>query len=386
MLMNKKIIFSLVFVLALSLLALPFISHALVAKSGDTVTVNEVVDGNFFAAGNMVTIAGTVNGDVFAAGNNVSITGTVNGDVFVAGSSIDISGKVNGNIRAAGSNISIRGAVERNVMAAGANMFITPTASIGRHVTFTGATVSINAPIGGQLDGAVESMTIDSTVSGEVALDLGSDGKLVLGPNAYLGSSLEYTSKNEAIMDDKAVVIGDTIYNPVTKGAPVDKGDAKKFFALGFFVTKVISLISLFILGLVLILMAPKAMDKYNDIMAKKFWAKVGLGLVILIVTPIVAILLLVTIIGIPLGIITLLVYGIFLYVAKALAALALGKFITDYFKWKIHLLVSFALGLVLMSLIVLIPVIGWIFSFIIFLWAIGGWAKLKHHYLKEFK
>jgi len=382
--MTKKVLIPLVLVVFLAFVGFPLASGALVTKSGQSISVNETVDGNFFAAGNMVTIAGTVNGDVFAVGNNITISGTVNGDVFAAGSSIDISGNVNGNVRVVGSTISVRGTVERNLMAAGANLLISPTATIGRHLTFSGASLVLDAPVGGQIDAQAENISLNSSVGGDAAFELGGKGKLTLLSKASLEKDLFYRSLKEAEFKDGAQVFGETTYTPWVKA--VKKAKVAGIFATSFLIGKLINLVSLFILGLIMILLVPKPMKQFNEFAKKNFWACLGLGLVFLIITPVIAVILMFTIIGIPLAFITLAVYGIALYFTKALAALAFGKLITDWLKWKIHLWVSLLVGLVVLSLIMLVPIIGWLVGFVIFLWALGAWMKLKKEILKEFK
>ncbi|MFC1622572.1 hypothetical protein ACFL1Y_01070 [Patescibacteria group bacterium] len=384
--MNKKIFIPVILLIAV-MLAVPLASKALVAKSGDTVSVDEIVEGNFFGAGNMVTIAGVVNGDIFVAGNNITITGTVNGDVFAAGSSIEISGDVNGNLRLAGSTINIRGEIERNVLAAGANLIFSESASVGQHITFAGASLIINSPVGGQIDATGGSVILNNEVMGDVKLDLEEEGSLTLMSKAHLNGDLNYKAIKEAEIKEGAQILGTTNYE-VWEKRIIEAKDEKALgiFKVGFVIAKLINLASLFIIGLLLILMVPKPMKRMYTMMKENFWSSTGTGLVILIVTPIVCFILLFTVIGIPIAVISFLVYGILLYIAKAIAGLAVGKWITEKIKWHVHDVISLLIGLIVLTLIMWIPVVGWALGFILFLWAVGGWYQIKKAYIKEMK
>lgn len=385
MLMKKKLFLPIIF-LAVMLLGVPLASKALVAKSGDSLAINETVNGNFFGAGNLVSVAGTVNGDVFVAGNTVMISGTINGDVFVAGSSIEISGAVNGNVRAIGSNINIRGEVERNVLAAGSSLALGADAKIGRNLTFAGASLLVNAPILGQIDAAGASAVLNSKVGGEVKLRLEEKGTLTLLSGARLEKDLIYTAPKEAQIDKDAKVSGEIKFSPWTKPVKQTPKPDLKYLKGVFLAVQGIGLISLFILGLILIYLLPVPMKKMYATMKDKFWPSVGFGLAVLILVPIACFLVLFTVVGAPISVIVMLIYGIALYIAKGIAGLALGKWIFEKLKWKIHDALALLLGLVLMTVLFMIPVIGWAFCFVLFLWALGGVYQIKKHYLKEMR
>jgi len=377
--MKKNFFISAILIIAI-MLAVPLASQALVTKSGDSVSVNEVIEGNFFGAGNIVTIDGKVNGDVFVAGNNVTISGIVNGDVFVAGSSIEISG----------STINIRGNVERNILGVGSNLILSDSASVGGHITFAGASLVVNSLVGGQIDYTGGSAVLNNKIGGDVNLNLEDEGKLTLMSKASLSKNLYYKSLKKAEIKDGAIISGTTKYEEwkkkISKISQADKKKSIGFFKVGFFVGEIISLISLFIIGLILLKMMPRPIEKMYGIMKRKFWSSVGWGLVILFLTPIICFILLITVIGAPLSGILFLSYILFLCFAKVLVGLHFGKWIVEKFKWKSNDVVALIIGLVLLMLINWIPVVGWVLGFILFLWTVGGLFQIKKEYLKEMK
>ena len=78
--------------------------------------------------------------------------------------------------------------------------------------------------------------------------------------------------------------------------------------------------------------------------------------------------------------------YGVLVYVAKAIAGLAVGRLITGLFKWKAHNVVNLLIGLIVLAIVMLIPIVGWLACFVVLLWTLGGWAKVKGELIKEMK
>ena len=153
---------------------------------------------------------------------------------------------------------------------------------------------------------------------------------------------------------------------------------------------KVISLFSLLVIGLVLIALVPKIILNVKEEMMKRPGPSLGWGLVYLIVTPIVAGLLMITIIGLPLGLMIIPLYIIALYVSKVIAALVIGSLLLDRLtksnKAKGSLIWPLILGVLIFVIVTSIPVIGWAIKLILVLWALGAVVQIKKDILKEFR
>ena len=101
--LNKFLLTSLLF-LFLSVPALAF-----EATSADTVTldVGQSKVGTYVVSGESISINGLVDGDLICAGKDIKITGKVTGDIICAGQTIDISGIVSRNLYTAGQTITL---------------------------------------------------------------------------------------------------------------------------------------------------------------------------------------------------------------------------------------------------------------------------------------
>src|SRR3989304_2723082 len=102
-----------VFLLAfLILLTATFATSAFAAKNfqrNETVLLSkdDVVEGDYFAAGERVTIAGTVNGDAYVAGGNVIVGGHYAADLIAGGGTFIPSASLSVTIRVGGGQIVI---------------------------------------------------------------------------------------------------------------------------------------------------------------------------------------------------------------------------------------------------------------------------------------
>lgn len=125
------------------------------------------------------------------------------------------------------------------------------------------------------------------------------------------------------------------------------------------------------LIGWLLIFFLPQLAKQLVSLGLKQPGAAIGWGLLFLTVIPLLACLFIITLIGIPLGMVTILIYVISLLLAKLLVSLSLGsRLLKDVRFQKPYL--SLALGLVIMVILQLIPIFGWLAYFILILFGLG--------------
>ncbi len=120
--------------------------------------------------------------------------------------------------------------------------------------------------------------------------------------------------------------------------------------------------------------------------MQKNPWASIGIGLVAVIVLPVVAMVLLFTVVGIPLSIFIFFELGILYVAADIFASLFIGERVFSHLKLKPHRAWKLLTGLVLLSMILFIPVIGWIIKAGLILLATGALIAEKLAVYKEMR
>jgi hypothetical protein len=306
----------------------------------------------------------------------------VEGDVICAGQTININGTVNGNVRVAGNSISINGTVVRNVMAFGASITLGTDASVGWDFLLVGANGEIRGKIGRDLYGAVTSATIAGEIGNNVQLRLDDRSKTEKGGNrksslnitktAVIRGKLTYTAAQKATIAAEASIVGEITHNqPKIK---TDKKDLTVFWAW----SKLYSIFSALVIGLVLISLWKDEIKKMTDKMLDKVSTSIGWGIVIMFLTPIIAILLVITLIGIPLAILLMLVWLIAIWLSKIFVGILVGRSILERIWNKQNpeysgLIWAMIIGIVITQIIFSIPIIGWLLCLVAMWWGLGG-------------
>jgi hypothetical protein len=116
------------------------------------------------------------------------------------------------------------------------------------------------------------------------------------------------------------------------------------------------------------------------------FWRYLGWGFIFLIVTPVAALLLLVTVIGIPLAVLTIAGYVFFMVMACISLSALIGSLVWKYSSKSRDYIVDWKtilIGSVVVVVLSVLPVIGFIIEFLLFLVMLGvigrsGWLRLR--------
>ncbi len=322
-------------------------------RSGDTITVasGEVVDGDLYVAGSDITIDGTVNGDIFGVGRSLTINGTVNGGVSFAGQVLTVNGEITRGVRLAGQTVRVSGSIGRDLVAAGSEVMVASTGKIGGDLVLGAGTSRIDGQINGNIVGGGTNVTVTDGVGGDIKLEV---DKLTVASTANIQGNLTYTSKNEASIQPGARIGGTT-----THKVPVAKEPAGPFAGIG---GKLVAFLMTLLAGIVIILVAPRRAAAVAASIRRKPWLSLGWGAIILFATPIAAIVTFVTVVGVPVGLIGLVLYAIGIYLSQIAVGLFIGYWIIGSFR-KVEtrgiLIGALALGFFILTLLKLIPYLG---------------------------
>ena len=97
-----------------------------------------------------------------------------------------------------------------------------------------------------------------------------------------------------------------------------------------------------------------------------------GVGLVTLVATPIIAVLIALTVIGLPIGIFGLLLWMVGVYIAKVAVAQFVSARIVGVTDKPRHYALTLALGLALVIVVVNLPFVGGLFNFVLTVLGLG--------------
>lgn len=339
--------------------------------SANTIIVDGTINGDLFAAANTITINGVVNGNLFAAGSTVTVNGVVNGSVMAAGRTVTINGDIARAVRVAGETVNINGNVNHDVMVGCSEVAIASTAKIDGALFFGAGTAYVDGLIEGNIEGTGSEATLADGVKGDVDLEV---DKLTILPTADIQGDLTYTSEQEADIQPGAQIGGVTTHKlPEVKEKPAKTFPFVLFSGIG---GNVIGFLMALIAGLVIILVAPKWLTSIVESIRSSPGASAGWGALILFATPIAAIIVCITIVGIPVGLIALALWGIAIYLAQIPVGLFVGRWIIGRFRTvdgKAIMVGALALGLVILSLLKLILYLGFFIGLAIILFGLGA-------------
>jgi cytoskeletal protein CcmA (bactofilin family) len=339
---------------------------AMEIRTGTRVVVgaDEIIDDDLFAAGNSVDVLGKVTGDVIAFAQTITLEGPVGGSVNVAGQTVTINGPVAGTVRAAAQNVRVQGPVQRNVLGAGQSVDLDPGCQVGREAYLAGNSCRIAGPVQA-LNASVNNLVLEDGVAGDVVAYVRT---LRMGTQAKVGGDLTYTSPTEASIPPDAVA-GRVKHKLPERAAP----RPRRFRPWGV----LFLLVSGFVTGLVLVLAAPRASRSITGAPLERPGASLGWGALLFAATPVLAVIVCITIVGIPLAMISLAGWGIALYLGYIFAAIALGRALLAWAlkQRPVSLLWCLLLGLVLLMLVKMIPYAGGLLILLGIVWGMGSMA-----------
>lgn len=334
------------------LIAAPLVVTAeTVLRAGESVTLaaDQRVEDDFYAAGGTVAVSGQVVGDMYAVGGSVTTNGAIGADLAALGGSVQVHAPVADDVRVLGGEITIAEPVEGDVFVIGGSLTILSSATIGGDVFFYGGEATVNGAVAGSIMGAAERFRIDAAVGGDV--DVRSSRSLVLGERASVGGDVRYASFGDLTRATNAVVEGEIIEAEIEQEA---NGGGLQSALIVFFI-HAFAILSIYLLA------RPQLIALVRETLAHPSRSAV-IGLAAIFIGPAVAILLMVTVLGLLLGL-----ASIFLLVALALIAYVMTAAVTG------GLLARFTIGTTeitflwvlagaaVLHIALLVPVIGFV-------------------------
>ena len=365
---------------------------ALDGRAGDAVSVggDEEIEEDLYLAGRTVTTTGIVDGDVFVGGQTVNIGGDISGGLSVGAQTLTINAEVAGGVRVGAQTLDVAGSIGRDLVAGCATLILDSNASIGDDLYVGSGEVSLRGDIGGDIYGGAESMVIAGTVGGDVHVEVGS---LDIEPGAVIEGNLWYSAPAE-ISIPKGSVKGDVTFTERVvdedrQQAAEDFGALAPFVFFASFTWRLIAYLMALVTGIILILLLPRVMAAAPMAIRTQTGPVAGWGAIALFLTPLAAIVLCITVIGLPIGLIALALWTILLYIAQIPVAIFIGYLIlgrSRALEGKGFMIGCLALGLLLIALVKLIPFVGFFIGLAVALFGIGAYLMVDRKMLGAVK
>lgn len=349
------------------------VSGATFQPGSGTLQAGQTVDGTVVFSGDVIQIDGTVEGTAFAFGQDVRVNGTINGDLVVAAQNIQINGQVNGNIYAAGQYLNLGTKTNWDVFVGGQDVKISKDAAIGRDLFAAGATIVHDGKVQRRFSASGSDISIGGFIGQDAVLDA---DKINILSGSSIKGNLDYTSSNKANIASGSVIEGNTNWEYRQPAESTQNTMMNSWQSIA------LSIVSALIVWLIMRFWRPEFWNRNSKPIIEKPFKALGAGALALIVTPIVAILLLVTVVGVPVGIILGIAYGVAIYLSKIVVASAFGFWMAKKYKWAtMHKGVwPVLLALIVLAVLTNIPYVNFLAGLLIVLAGLGALVLANIH------
>src|SRR5579863_3725901 len=326
-----------------------------------------------FAAGQDITVTNAVGGDLLAAGREIIVDEKVGGDAVAAGGTVRLNGNFSDNAYAAGGRVYVSGTIARNARLAGGNVETAPSSRIEGGASIAAGQARVNGSIGSYLQAAGGSLYLNGSVGGDVDA---SARQIELGPDARINGKLRYRSNAVLKQDPGAQVLGGIEQLPfrVHRASAVARGLALFIFWFWTFGLMV----------LVAILFLLPGFTNVIGTLETRPGASALLGFALLVCIPIASLILLITLIGAPLALLSIAAYFALLLVGSIAAAAAIGDLLLKWLRhktaetagWRILAAIC---GILIIALLGRIPLLGGLIVFVALIMGIGAVGLQMH-------
>lgn len=323
-------------------LLMPAPASATETRKGDSIEVapGETIKGDIFVFAHRARIDGTVEGDVFVFSSDVDVNGHVNGDVIAFAQSLRINGQVDGNVRTFTNNITIRGTVGKNVTTFDETVTLDLAGKIGGSMTVFTKSLSLDGRLGRDLLVMSEHADISGTIGGSVRAK---GDVLTISGRAEIQGPIRFEGKKPAEVSPQAKLAFPVEFHQLEHKPRYMQGH--------YYVWRVIWTAAFILFGMVLVLLMPKFAEETQRA-AELYGAPIGLGVLVFFGVPIAAIIACVTVVGIPLGLLTLAFWFLMLCCAELVVGVVVGRWVLGPSRDVWGLVARMAIGFVIVRII----------------------------------
>lgn len=345
-------------------------------KAGEETRISKPVVNDLYASSGELIIAAPLRADLVAAGGSISIEDSVSGDILITGGRIEVSGYCGDDFRAAGGEIIIRGFVRGDVVVIGGSLRLEEGSIIEGDLVVFGGRVGMHGKVsgnvkvycasiraGGLIEGSMEIKCGELDIEGNIAGDMRIQaGEIEAGPDARCSGSVRYwtpegemdlTRLGTGVVYDKALSFRETSLSWSGIG---------KMLGLGLIAYWIIFILSVMLVLFIMEYFLSRFFHTASGSIKESFIKCFGYGMLYLLGMPVLIVISFILIIGFPIGILALCLYGVTLLYGTAIIAL----FATHYFKsrrsqnWpRLQLVLYATITAVILKIVFLIPWLG---------------------------
>ena len=355
-------------------LAVPPSAIAAEVHHGDpsyTLPAGQEVKTDLIVAGDRARIDGDVDGDLIVFSPSVTVNGHIKGDILGFGQEIEVNGPVDGNVRAWCQSLTINSAVAKNVMSWSGRTELAEKATVGGTLTMFSGASELDGRVAGDVLAYVGDLDLNGTLGRDVNIRA---DRLTIGSTGQILGQTKYRGRRQPQVSDGAKL-----------ASPIDVTLQKRgpnYGEIAYYWHQVLFWGASFLFGLLLLFLFPAFFGKAVNT-ANKAGVSIGLGILLLFATPIVAIIACITIVGLGVGIAAFLAYAIAVYAAQVFVAGWLGEKMLGIGSGIGPAIGRLAIGLAVLRVLRMVPYLGPIIGALIVVWGLGALALAIHRSMR---
>ncbi len=354
-----------------AILSLPiFVFAETVVRSGGDVSIaaNQIVENDFYAAGGSVTHSGEVRGDMYVMAGSITVNGKVGEDLTVLGGTVNTHERIGDDLRVLGGEVVVAGEVKGDVFVVGGQLRLLSTAKVGGNIYFYGGEAVIDGPVVGTIMGKADTFIVNAEAGG---IDI--SGKLTLSDRASIEGDVNYISGEDLSRSPSAVVTGQ-----ISRGDEVES--TKEDSRFGLFM-----LAAWFFTSFCVFFLFKKHLEQLWHTLKRDPARSSVIGAVALIVGPVLAVILLLTVLGAWFGLLLFVSLSLLILAAFVLLPIVLGRAIVSFVSgWNKMDYAAILVGFVAVFVLSLIPVLGALISILATIVTAGALLLTVYRWARE--
>ncbi len=322
---------------------------------------DEVVKNDLIVHGATIRIDGTIEGDLIFFGETVEVNGHVTGDVIGFGKVLELEGKVDGNVRAIVNTLWLRGSVAKNVSVFAEHAGFKEKSSVGGGAMLFVADAALEGRLGRDLTGSIKKTMLNGYIGGNATLRT---GHLSIGSSAEIAGKTSYAGPHKPEVSPQAK-LASPVEMKIQRPRP-------KYSTPGYYLKQALSWGAAFLFGLILTLLIPRF---FVDVVrsSREYVVAPLLGIATLVGVPFLAIIACITIVGLAVGIGSVLIWIVALYAAQIFVGAWLGERLMGAPTGTGAVVGRLAVGLLALRVAGMLPYVGGWVKFLVLIWGLGA-------------
>lgn len=309
----------------------------------------------------------TKNGDVYQTGDEIELKDSINGNVFIKANTLTVSGQIGGDLFVIANKVNLDGAqIYGNVFVIASEVTLN-----GLIYDMYGICQTLNVPYNGTVYRDLKVVCQDATINGVVggSLNITSSGNLKLDSDCVIYKDLNYSHSGEIEIKD-GMVQGKVNFSNISESVTTTKMDNFVSGVMSFVFTLVFTLV----IWLLMTYTAPKFTEKVEIVGKNRPGMSILTGFLGLIIVPTVAILLLISIIGIPVSFALIALYCLVISITFTLTTVSLANILATKvpFLAKAKKILAVIIVALVLWLLTLIPFVKALALIVILLYGFG--------------